>query len=104
MTAYKDREALVRKHAAWRAANWSNAEGYDQFLLRLVDEARAEAAEARRDERERCARVVEEMEEARTTREGAARRYRAPRTPGNVIGLAYADAIRSLPDKPEDSR
>lgn len=37
-----EREAQIRKHAAWRKENWPNNESDDQFLLRRLDKARAE--------------------------------------------------------------
>jgi hypothetical protein len=48
------------------------------------------------EERERCARLIETMQETIRETDNGSERYLAPRMKGNLLGLAFADGVRTL--------
>jgi hypothetical protein len=49
---------------------------------------------ARKDEREECAKLIEEVQEGQRNTPDDTTYYVSPRSEGNLAGLAYAAAIR----------
>lgn len=72
----------------------------DAEIARLRQANAAAARQARAEMREEAARVIEEGQESHRSSASEDRYYLSSRTRGNLAGLAYAEAIRALPDLP----
>jgi hypothetical protein len=103
-------EACSELHQAWAdedRAFWRKEEAVHELSRRVYaaeaerDSLRSrlmEAEQAAEAMRERCAQLVETTQEWSSLTQN--KRGVSDRVPGNMIGLAYADAIRALPPAP----
>lgn len=67
------------------------------FVSAFDAQAKAEADARVETMRERAARVIRENQEAVSHTDDGQRRYLGKRTQGDMLGLAFADAIEALP-------
>lgn len=64
----------------------------EEFFATLIDQARAEGAEA---EREACAALIEDHQETQTSTRDGMKFHLTRRIQGSLTGLAFATAIRA---------
>lgn len=93
-------EADRKAAAKWAKSNSRHAQAAN--ILRgscdsapLVQAFARHAQQAREEEREACAKVIEEGQETNSNTAEGSETFLTPRYEGNRAGLGYADAIRN---------